>query len=243
MILSIITITKNNVLELKHTIKSIQSQKNFNFEIDHIVIDGNSSDGTLEFLKSKNIRFISESDKGIYDAFNKGLKIAKGDFISFLNSGDVYYESTTLFKVFENLNFESNVIWFKNEHKRKNKVLRQTIVPEWACKILKIMPPHQATFLNARLFKNIFYDIDFKIAGDYDFFLKNFNLFKNGKFINLIVVTQNYGGVSNNGINSKLKGNIEAYQSLKKYSKFPKLFLIIKLTYKIYLKCIQIFFY
>lgn len=243
MILTIITITKNNLRELKLTIESIQTQENLCCEINHIVIDGNSNDGTVEFLKSNNINFISESDRGIYDAFNKGLKIAKGDFISFLNSGDVYFDSTSLNKIIENLDIQLDVIWFKNEHKLKDKVLRVTKVPEWACRNFKIMPPHQATFLNAKSFKNRFYDINYRIAGDYDFFLKNLNLFRNGNFINKIVVTQYYGGISNSGIKSILKGNIEAYRSLKNNSKFPLFFLILKLSYKVYLRCIRTFFY
>ncbi len=87
---TIITIVKNNEKYLEHTIKSIINQSNKNFE--YIVIDGNSKDKSLKIIKKydKKIDFwISENDKGIYDAFNKGLKLAKGKFIGFVNSDDL----------------------------------------------------------------------------------------------------------------------------------------------------------
>jgi len=87
---SIITVVKNNEKYLEETIKSIINQSYKNFE--YIIIDGNSSDDTLKIIKknNKNIDFwISENDEGIYDAFNKGLDLARGKFIGFVNSGDL----------------------------------------------------------------------------------------------------------------------------------------------------------
>ena len=90
--LSIITVVKNSKINIEKTIKSVLEQDYKNLE--YIIIDGNSDDGTLEILnryKDKISLIISEKDQGIWDAMNKGIKLAKGNIIGFLNSGDIYY--------------------------------------------------------------------------------------------------------------------------------------------------------
>ena len=89
-LITIITVVYNNVSHLQKTLNSIYKQNYKNYEL--IVIDGGSKDGTLNIIKknSSKINFwISEKDKGIYDAFNKGLKLAKGDYVGFVNSDDI----------------------------------------------------------------------------------------------------------------------------------------------------------
>ena len=89
-LISIITVVKNNEKYLEETIQSVVNQNFKNFE--YIIVDGKSTDGTIEIIKKYNNKidyWISENDKGIYDAFNKGLEIAKGNLIGFVNSDDV----------------------------------------------------------------------------------------------------------------------------------------------------------
>ncbi len=89
-LISIITVVFNNVSHIQKTLNSIYSQKYKNYEI--IIIDGGSTDGTLEIIKKnkkKISKWVSEKDKGIYDAFNKGMQLAKGDYIGFVNSDDI----------------------------------------------------------------------------------------------------------------------------------------------------------
>ena len=89
-LISIITVVYNNRFHLQKTLNSIYSQKYKNYEL--IVIDGGSNDGTLDIIKKNNLKidfWISENDKGLYDAFNKGMKYASGDFIGFVNSDDI----------------------------------------------------------------------------------------------------------------------------------------------------------
>ena len=107
---TIITPTLNNKVELLETINSIEAQNLTNYE--YIVIDGGSSDGTIELLReNKTItKWISEKDKGIYDAINKGIKISSGKYINTINSGDTYYskDSLTIVKSYfekENIHF------------------------------------------------------------------------------------------------------------------------------------------
>ena len=243
MKLTIITITKNNINELKQTINSVNSQNTGKYLYEHLIIDGNSTDGTVLFLKSQNSTFISEEDNGIYDAFNKGVKNSNGTYITFLNSGDIFANSEVINCYLNSVNSNKYIYWFKNIHldSTGNKI-RTTIVPRWAVKFLKIMPPHQSTLIRRELFENNFYDTSFKIAGDYDFFLKNYNNFTRGIFINTNTIHQFIGGVSNNGIYSLINGNKEVYSSLKKYSNFPVFFLLIKLLYKFLLRCKNLIF-
>lgn len=98
VLLSIITVAYNNLNGIRYTIDSIDYS---NTSIEHLVIDGNSNDGTQQFLEKldSKIRWISEPDKGIYDAMNKGLKIAKGKYVIFMNSDDGFYEKAVLNKI------------------------------------------------------------------------------------------------------------------------------------------------
>ena len=93
--ISIITVVKNSSNTIEKTIKSVLAQEYKNLE--YIIIDGGSTDGTLEIIKEykKNISiFLTEKDNGIWDAMNKGIKLANGDLVGFLNSGDIYYPNT-----------------------------------------------------------------------------------------------------------------------------------------------------
>ncbi len=93
--ITVVTVVKNSVNNIEKTINSVLIQKNINLE--YIVIDGGSTDGTLDVINrhKKNISiFVSENDNGIWDAMNKGLKLANGEIIGFLNSGDIYYKNT-----------------------------------------------------------------------------------------------------------------------------------------------------
>ncbi|GAA3992281.1 glycosyltransferase family 2 protein [Mucilaginibacter dorajii] len=99
--LSVITIVYNNVLDIERTMLSVLNQTYNN--IEYIIVDGLSNDGTLQVIekyKDRVSKFISEKDKGIYDAMNKGLAIATGDYVIFMNSGDGFYDADTVKYVF-----------------------------------------------------------------------------------------------------------------------------------------------
>ena len=100
---SIITICFNNLEELKYTYKTIKDQGFSDFE--WIVVDGNSQDGTKEWLEKVNAnKWVSEKDKGIYDAMNKGIEMATGEYLVFMNSGDGFYSDSVLQQVSEKIN-------------------------------------------------------------------------------------------------------------------------------------------
>ncbi len=100
--LTVITVVYNNVSDIERTLLSVINQTYAN--IEYVVVDGKSTDGTLEVLKRYETRIaklVSEPDKGIYDAMNKALKLATGDYVLFINSGDEIYAEDTVAKVFE----------------------------------------------------------------------------------------------------------------------------------------------
>ncbi|MFC0517973.1 glycosyltransferase family 2 protein [Mucilaginibacter angelicae] len=99
--LSVITIVYNNVRDIERTISSVVNQTYTN--IEYVIVDGQSNDGTLQIIekyKDRIAKFISEKDEGIYDAMNKGLALATGDYVIFMNSGDEFYDSETVAAVF-----------------------------------------------------------------------------------------------------------------------------------------------
>ena len=112
---SIITICYNDVNGLMTTLNSVQRQSWREFE--HIIIDGGSQDGTPELLQSrdKQIRYwVSEPDRGISNAFNKGIHACKGEFLLFLNAGDYFYSDTVLKNVFPLLKVQGAIYWFRS---------------------------------------------------------------------------------------------------------------------------------
>ena len=168
--LSIITINKNNKLGLKKTINSVISQTWFD-KIQFIVVDGNSVDGSKEILDPSLYIAISEDDNGIFDAMNKGVKYANGEYCLFLNSSDYLCSDTTIQDIYERLD-GTDVISFGINYYPCNAIRRpptsdfETLfrtLYNWSL-------PHQATFIKTELLKNRPYDTNFKIIADPDFF-------------------------------------------------------------------------
>ncbi|MCR5444411.1 MAG: glycosyltransferase [Bacteroidales bacterium] len=174
MKLSIITVNLNNRDGLQKTIESVVSQTFRDFE--WIIIDGGSTDGSKELIEQYADHFsywISEPDKGIYNAMNKGIKVANGEYLQFLNSGDSLYEKDTLQKVFNgsdtyDILFGSCIVHDPYagiyEHGAKDTMFT-------AFQLLSKSLPHQASFIKKKLFNKYgFYDEKFKICADMKFF-------------------------------------------------------------------------
>ena len=172
--LSIITINYNNADGLQKTIKSVISQTFKNFE--YIIIDGHSSDKSIDVIKENENYFAywcSEKDRGIYDAQNKGIQKAKGDYLLFLNSGDCLENEKVLEKVFaltpkEDLLYGELIFDFGTHEKLSNLPDKLTIEYLFRDNIW-----HPASFIKRILFEKYGnYDISYKICADYDFFFK-----------------------------------------------------------------------
>lgn len=175
---SIITPVLNNKNGLLSTIESIKKQNLESYE--HIVIDGGSTDGTLEIIKNeKNIvKWISEKDRGIYDAINKGLKLSQGKYINTINSGDCYYSKDSL-NIIKNY-FEKNNVSFIFGAVLKKKVYHK-YEPNKMFWTFNFYPAHSSGFF---VKKNVHdkigeYSLKFPCSSDYDFFWR---LIKKNKY-------------------------------------------------------------
>jgi len=176
--LSIITINFNNAIGLEKTINSIIAQSDSNFE--YIIIDGDSDDNSIEIIK-KNEQYlshwISEPDTGIYNAMNKGIVKAKGDYLLFLNSGD-YLASDDIVAKFNNFNCNRDIISgdliLKNSDESNKHI---SISPEIITikYLINKFLPHPSTFIKKELFDKIgLYNENNFIVSDWEFFLKAF---------------------------------------------------------------------
>jgi glycosyltransferase len=180
MKVSIITSVYNNKHQIKQAIDSVLSQSYEN--IEYIIIDGASTDGTINIIKSykdKISKFISEPDEGIYSGLNKGIDLATGDIIGFLHSDDFYVNSyviENIMKIFNNNECDGvygDLIYV--DKKDTDKIIRYWKSGEFEHKNLKKgwMPPHPAFFVKKEIYNKFgYFDTDFKIAADYNFMLK-----------------------------------------------------------------------
>lgn len=237
--ISIVTIVYNGEQHIEQTILSVINQNYQNLE--YIIIDGGSTDNTLHIVnrfKSKINVIVSEKDKGISDAFNKGLSKATGDLIGFLNADD-FYEPQSLHKLadfylknkLENKKkpfiLHGNTYSLENDIKKNKK---DTSLGWW----LAAPFSHCSSFISNNYYKTYGgFNLSYKIAMDVDFFLKSYKdkieYFK----IDFFIATQRTGGVSD--VN-RVKGYKEYYRSAKKQVGFIKAFAGFSLKYLIYLK-------
>lgn len=172
--ISIITINYNDENGLKKTIDSVVNQTWQNFEF--IVIDGDSNDGSkaiIDSYKSVFTHAVSEPDAGIYHAMNKGIALSKGEYLLFLNSGDILVDENTLLKTQEYLNGNKSIYYGDIIYQEKDRQ-RQRVLPDELTFLffLEHSLSHQATFIQHNLFEVIFlYNETYKIVSDWEFFI------------------------------------------------------------------------
>lgn len=210
MKISIITVCFNSEATIENTIRSVASQTYK--EIEYIIVDGNSTDKTVEIIKKYEntvvTKWISEKDSGLYDAMNKGIKMATGDYIGILNSDDVFYETTTIEQVasFIEKNKGIDAITGNIVQHNGKKIVRKYSSKSWVPNRLKIgfMPPHPSIFIKRSLFDKFgFYTLGYRIAADYEliirFFLKNKISYL---YSGITTTTMLVGGASSSGLQS-----------------------------------------
>ena len=201
MLVSIIIATYNSGKTISATLQSIKNQTYPKYEI--IVIDNCSSDNTLDQIskeKFSKIKIYSEPDKGIYDAWNKGIKYSSGDSIFFLNSDDTFFNPNSLKSLVENLkdNFAAygNVIYDIDDKLYRNGGSARKLSLAFGMK--KFQTP--ACLFRKEVFNNLGgYNLNYKISADYEFAIKLFNeySFKSLKYVNTDIVKFSLDGVSN----------------------------------------------
>ena len=235
MKISIITVCYNSEKTIEKTIESVLSQKNA--EIEYIIIDGGSTDQTIEIINryKKNIDFfLSERDLGIFDAINKGIIRASGKVISILHSDDIYFNQYTISNVTRYFNKKTDLECLIGNtlitKKKSNEIKRKygaKIFKKWML-YFGFSPPHPSTFILKEIYKTFgLYSIDFKIAGDFDFYLKI--MLKNS--VKFLTVDENYvimktGGASSNSFKSNYYSTKEIIKSFKKNKLYSNFFLV-----------------
>ena len=206
--LTIITVNYNNLEGLQKTIESLSSQTWQAFE--HIIIDGGSTDGSVAYIESKSERFaywVSEPDKGVYHAMNKGIAQASGDYLLFLNSGDHFFSTKVLEQNHEEIK-NAAIIYFNLQVVEGHKVFIKEY-PELLSfsYFVKDTLPHPATFIAKSVLKQTKgYKEDFKILSDWKFFIDSIcKLQVSYKKVNSTLSTFYIGGMSSNPANWSLK--------------------------------------
>lgn len=207
-ILTIITINYNNAVGLKKTIDSVVTQTFQDFEF--IIIDGYSSDNSVDIIKNYNRidYWVSEKDTGIYNAQNKGILKANGSYLLFLNSGDILENIQTLQKIIPSLS-KSDVVYGDIITEDVNG-LRTHLSSPVKLDVYHFFIStlwHPCTFIRKSLFESVGnYDESFKITADYEFFIRA--ILRNGatsEYVNMPISVFNLGGISNNPSNDEIQ--------------------------------------
>lgn len=224
MKVSIITVVYNGAETIEDAIQSVLSQTYSN--IEYIIIDGGSTDGTLDIIKKfqKDINYlISERDAGIYDAMNKGINVATGDVIGILNSDDFYYKSSTISNVVELIKTSladgiyGDLIYV--DRNNPDKTIRYWKAGSYKKSNFRWgwMPPHPTVFLRKEVYKKFgLFNTHFNSAADYEFLLRI--MYKNNvklDYLPEILTKMRVGGKSNITIKNRLMANFEDLKAWK----------------------------
>lgn len=180
-ILSIITINRNNAEGLRKTIESVLSQDvSDKTQVEYIIIDGASTDNSVEIIKSfennqsnkfQITKWISEPDSGIYNAMNKGIKMATGDYLHMLNSGD-FYEPNVLEDILDKLNKKPDILLCAINHNNNGIIENTELRDPYFLK--RGSMSHQGLIYSIRFHDDFLYDEKYRFASDYDFEIKAF---------------------------------------------------------------------
>lgn len=225
MKVSIITVCFNSAETIEDTIKSVLGQGYKN--IEYIIIDGGSTDGTLDILtkyQSRISKCISEPDNGIYDAMNKGAKLATGEILGFLNSGDIYASETVIRQIVKSIQTHNADCCYGNleyvAENNPNKTVRRWISQPYQDGLFKKgwHPPHPTFFAKKSVFdKYGGFDLSYDIGADYELmlrFLKKYGI--KSCYIPNVLVKMRSGGKSNKNLWQIIKANIECFRAWKK---------------------------
>lgn len=226
MRITIITVCYNSVAHIEDAINSVSNQDYQ--EIEHIVIDGNSNDGTQQILEknaNKLAHWESEADKGIYDAMNKGIKKATGEVVGILNSDDFYFDNQVISKVVEAFSDEDIDAVFGDlifvDSKNINRTVRTYSSNSWhPNKFAKgYMPAHPTFFVRRKFYQRYgLFETDYEIAADYEMLIRLLYAYKlNYTYLPLKMVKMRSGGVSTNGIKSNITLNNEIIKACRKH--------------------------
>ena len=225
MKLSLITATYNSADIIMNAINSVRNQRIDNLE--YIIIDGGSTDGTLEIIKENTdviSKWVSEPDKGIYDALNKGLRMASGDIVGFLHSDDNFANDLILRNIIDNFNKQTIDFLYGD---------LEYITSAEPCKILRYwksggftqkklrkgwMPPHPTVYFKRELLAKIGdFDTSYTISADYDWLVRCLTSSEiKVDYIPEVLIKMRTGGASNRSLKNIIKKSSEDYRIIRR---------------------------
>ncbi|KQM81675.1 glycosyl transferase [Sphingomonas sp. Leaf23] len=234
MKISIVTVSYNAAATIADTIASVQAQDHL--DIEHIIVDGASSDGTAEVvarMADARTRWISEPDRGLYDAMNKGIALATGDVIGILNADDYFANTRSVSAIVDG--FANNPdrdailgdIAFVDEHQRITRHYRSSrfrpALTRWGW-----MPAHPGMYLTREAYDRVgSYRTDLKIAADFDFVVRAFNVIGlRYDYLPRVLVHMRLGGASTDGWRAKLTINREVVRACRENGIYTNLAMI-----------------
>lgn len=248
MRISIITATYNSASTVADTFESVLKQTYK--DIDYFVIDGGSSDRTLDIIKEYQPKFggrmhyISEKDRGIYDAMNKGISRCTGDVVGILNSDDYFTSDDVLQNVAQTFSSNETIdavygdIHFINDN-NPDKIVRyyssKMFRPFWLR--FGFMPAHPSFYVKRKIYQEYGdYSLDYKIAADYDMMVRLFYKHKiQSKYIKKDFVTMRTGGMSTKNVRNRLLITKEDVKACRAYGMYTnQLMISVKYLYKIF---------
>ncbi len=224
MKISIITVCYNSEKHIKTAIESVINQTYTN--IEYIIIDGASKDNTVNVIKSygdKITTFISEVDKGIYDAMNKGLKMATGDYLAVLNSDDFYIHNDVISSVVNELNIQKTESLFADliyvEEHFPNKQVRYWKSKPFVKNSFKKgwHPAHPTFFVKNEIYKKFgYFSLDFKLAADFELMLRFLEKHQiTSCYFPKAIIKMRLGGATNKSVKNIINQNIECFKAFK----------------------------
>jgi glycosyltransferase involved in cell wall biosynthesis len=243
-LISIITVTYNAGATLAQCVQSVLSQSDAH--VEYILIDGGSTDDSLKQIepyRSQITHIVSEPDKGIYDAMNKGIRLASGDIVGILNADDFYPHDKVLKEVTEVFTrtscdiFCGSVAIFKGgDFKKVWRLYDATRFRLWHLR-MGMQPPHPGAFIQKKCYDlNGLYDTEMRISGDFDMFVRLLMVAKfHAVYSKSICVHMRDGGVSSKDLKAKILMNKEDLRALRKYGIRSTLWLIwLKYPFKLF---------
>lgn len=224
IVVSVITVCKDSAHVIDHCLRSVADQS-YSF-IEHIVVDGGSTDDTLKVIErfqGRSVRVVSEADFGIYDAMNKGLRYASGEIICFLNSDDYYRDDKVLDDVVSHFNqVKCDIVLGDIEFfdlRRPLRIVRKYSAQRFKPHRLKFgwMPPHPGFFARKRVYNEFgWFDNSYRIAGDFEFISRVFSSQDiEFSYLKRVVVKMAVGGISTAGLKSKVQLNREVMRACR----------------------------
>lgn len=223
--ISIITVSYNNETTIEDTIRSVKSQTYP--MVEHIIIDGASTDSTMAIVnqyKSHLGPILSEPDKGIYFAMNKGIKLASGDIIGFINADDILANNSVLRNVAQTLTDKdmdacyANLVYVKTDN--MDKIIRFWMSSPFIQELFSTgwSPPHPTFYVKKKIYEQYgYFDLNYKMGNDVELMMRFLERYRiSSQYVPEVWVKMRLGGVSNQSIKNIITQNLEIYHGARK---------------------------